>query len=152
MDWRRWAALGCFLVVVIGVGSLIGFATAPDGWYATLAKPPFNPPNWVFAPVWLALYVLIAVAGFRTFMRDPSSPPMFLWILQMILNWAWSPTWFTLHLMWPAFAIIIAILALIVGFIVTSWRRDRLAARLFVPYGLWIAFASSLNVSIALLN
>jgi tryptophan-rich sensory protein len=77
---------------------------------------------------------------------------MFLWILQMILNWAWSPTWFTLHQMWPAFAIIIAILLLILGFIVTSWRRDRVAAWLFVPYAAWVAFASSLNLSIAILN
>lgn len=152
IDWRRWAALACFLVIVIGVGALIGFTTAPDGWYAKLAKPPFNPPNWVFAPVWLALYVLIAIAGWRTFLRDASSTPMFLWILQMILNWAWSPTWFTLHLLWPAFAIIIAILLLIVAFIVTSWRRDRVAAWMFVPYAAWVAFASTLNLSIAILN
>jgi benzodiazapine receptor len=151
-EWRRWAALAVFLVVVIGVGALIGFATAPDGWYAKLAKPPFNPPNWIFAPVWLTLYVLIATAGWRTFERDPSSLPMLLWILQMILNWAWSPTWFTLHLLWPAFGIIIAILAMIVGFIVANWRRDRVAALLFTPYALWVAFASSLNLSIAILN
>lgn len=152
MDVRRAAALAGFFVVVVGIGALVGFATAPDGWYAQLAKPPFNPPNWVFAPVWLALYVLIAISGWRTFLRDPASTPMFLWILQMILNWAWSPTWFTLHQMWPAFAIILVILALIVGFIVTSWQRDRLAALLFVPYAIWVAFASSLNLSIPLLN
>ena len=65
IDWRRWAALACFLVIVIGVGALIGFTTAPDGWYAKLAKPPFNPPNWIFAPVWTALYALMALGVFR---------------------------------------------------------------------------------------
>ena len=72
--------------------------------------------------------------------------------MQMVLNWAWSPTWFTLHLLWPAFAIIIAILALIVAFIVASWKIDRVSAWLFVPYALWVAFASYLNLSIAILN
>ena len=95
---------------------------------------------------------LLGIAGARTFLRDASSTPFFLWLLQMILNWAWSPTWFTLHLLWPAFAIIAAILALIVGFIVVSWKTDRVSALLFVPYAAWVAFASSLNLSIAILN
>jgi tryptophan-rich sensory protein len=70
----------------------------------------------------------------------------------MVLNWAWSPTWFTLHLLWPAFAIIAAILMLIVAFIAVTWRSDRVSALLFVPYALWVAFASTLNLSIAILN
>jgi translocator protein len=149
---RSWAILAGFLIVVIGVGGLIGTTSAPGAWYQALAKPPFNPPNWVFAPVWFTLYVLIGIAGWRTFLRDPASPAMFLWILQMILNWAWSPTWFSLHQLWPAFAIIVAILALIVGFIAVSWRKDRVSAWLFAPYAVWVAFASTLNLSIAILN
>jgi benzodiazapine receptor len=96
--------------------------------------------------------VMIGIAGARTFLRDPSSPAMFVWTGQMLLNWAWSPTWFSLHLLWPAFAIIISILALIVAFIVMSWKTDRLSAVLFMPYAAWVAFASTLNLSIALLN
>ncbi|MDO8360528.1 MAG: TspO/MBR family protein, partial [Devosia sp.] len=124
----------------------------PDAWYQALAKPPFNPPNWVFAPVWFVLYVMIGIAGARTFIRRPAGTPMVLWVLQMLLNWAWAPVWFSLHLLWPAFAIIVAILALIVGFIATSWKADRVSALLFVPYAAWVAFASTLNLSIALLN
>ena len=63
----------------------------------------------------------------------PSSHATFLWAGQMVLNWAWSPTWFTLHLLWPAFAIIVTILALIVTFIVINWKTDRVSALLFVP-------------------
>ncbi|MEP7240506.1 MAG: TspO/MBR family protein [Devosia sp.] len=150
---RSWLGLVVFLLIVMGVGSVIGFASAPDAWYAGLAKAPWNPPNWVFAPAWFALYVMIAIAGWRSFSADPSSGQTIAWILQMILNWAWSPTWFTLHLTWPAFVLIIAILALVLAFIVISWRRgDKVSAWLFVPYAAWVGFASTLNLAIAVLN
>jgi len=141
-----------FLLVVIVVGGLIGIANVPGPWYQSLAKPPFNPPNWVFAPVWFTLYVLIAIAGWRTFEAAPRSARMVLWGGQMLLNWTWSPVWFTLHALWPAFAVIAAILLLILAFIASSWRRDRVSAVLFIPYALWVSFASALNLSIALLN
>jgi translocator protein len=141
-----------FIGIVVGVGAVIGTQTAPDAWYTALEKPPFNPPNWLFAPVWFTLYVLIGIVGARTFLRDATSPAMFCWVGQMLLNWAWSPTWFSLHLLWPAFAIIIAILALIVAFIAVTWKSDRPSAVLFLPYAAWVAFASTLNLSIALLN
>lgn len=149
---RAWLVTAIFIAVVVAVGAVIGINSPPDAWYQGLAKPPFNPPNWVFAPVWFTLYVCIGIAGARTYLRDASSLPMFLWILQMVLNWAWSPTWFTLHLLWPAFALIMVILLLIVAFVVANWKRDRGAAWLFVPYALWMAFASTLNLSIAVLN
>lgn len=149
---RALMLLGFFLVVVIGVGAVIGVSTAPGEWYASLQKPPFNPPNWLFGPVWFALYVLIAVAGWRTFLSEPNGLAMKLWYGQMALNWLWSPVWFALHLLWPAFVIIIAILALIVAFIGNRWHRDRLSAWLFAPYAAWVAFASLLNLSIAILN
>lgn len=154
-DYRNPRALwttAIFIALVVVVGAVIGISSSPDQWYQGLAKPPLNPPNWLFGPVWFALYVMIGVAGARTFLRDATSLPMLLWAMQMVLNWAWTPTWFTLHLLWPSFAIIISILALIVGFIVVSWRSDRISAWLFVPYALWVAFASYLNLSIAILN
>lgn len=149
---RTLVVTAIFIVLVVGVGAVIGTQTAPDAWYQALAKPPFNPPNWLFAPVWFTLYVMIGIAGARVFLRDPVSPAMMLWGGQMLLNWAWSPTWFSLHLLWPAFAIIIAILALIIAFIVTNWKTDRPSALLFLPYAAWVAFASTLNLSIAILN
>jgi len=149
---RSLLILTGFLVVVIGVGALIGISTAPGEWYASLDKPPFNPPNWVFGPVWFALYVLIAVAGWRTFLAEPNGSGMKLWYGQMALNWLWSPTWFTLHQPWLAFAVILGILGCIAAFIGNRWTRDRLAAWLFVPYAAWVSFATLLNLSVALLN
>jgi translocator protein len=149
---RSLVLLAIFLAAVIGVGAVIGVSTAPGEWYAALEKPPFNPPNWLFGPVWFALYVMIAIAGWRTFLRAPGGAAMKLWYGQMALNWLWSPTWFTLHWLWPAFVVIVSILALILAFIVVTWREDRVSARLFVPYAAWVGFASTLNLSIALLN
>ena len=149
---RALVLLGVFLAVVIGVGALIGISTAPGEWYVGLQKPPFNPPNWVFGPVWLTLYVLIAITGWRTFLAEPNGVGMKLWYGQMVLNWLWSPTWFALHWLWPAFFVIAAILLLILAFIVNRWNRDRISAWMFVPYATWIAFANLLNLSIATLN
>lgn len=149
---RTWLLLAAFLAVVIAVGSLIGATTAPGDWYAGLEKPPFNPPSWLFAPVWLVLYVMIAVAGWRTFLRDRGGVAMKLWAGQMALNWLWSPVFFSLHWLWPAGVVILALLALIVAFIARSRREDRLSAWLFVPYAAWVSFATVLNLSLAILN
>lgn len=149
---RSWVVTIAFIAIVCLVGGIIGVNTLPDAWYQALNKAPWNPPNWVFGPVWFTLYVLIGIAGARTFLRAPTSPAMILWALQMLLNWAWSPIWFRLHAPWPAFVVIIAILALIIAFIATTWRSDRLSSWLFVPYAMWVAFASSLNLAIAVLN
>lgn len=149
---RPWLTLGIFLVVVIGVGALIGTTSTPGAWFESLDKPPFNPPNWLFAPVWFTLYTMIAVAGWRIWMIDPNSNTMKIWFGQMALNWAWSPIWFIGQMLWPAFAVIIAILALIVAFIASARKLDPWAAWLFVPYLAWVSFASLLNFSIAILN
>jgi tryptophan-rich sensory protein len=154
-DWRAPRSLillVVFLAVVIGVGASIGVVTAPGEWYASLNKPPFNPPNWLFAPVWFALYVLIAVAGWRTFLRAPNGTAMKLWYGQMVLNWLWTPTFFSLQWLWPAVVVIVAMLITIIAFILRSWNEDRPSAWMFVPYAAWVSFATLLNTSIAILN
>jgi tryptophan-rich sensory protein len=148
---RRLVLLG-FLVLVIGGGLAIGYLTAPGEWYAGLDKPSFNPPGWVFAPVWTVLYVLIAVAGWRTFGRDRRGWPMRLWWAQLALNFLWSPVFFAAHRIGLALAIILLMLAAILAFIVMAWRQDRVAAWLFAPYAAWVGFASVLNGAIFALN
>jgi translocator protein len=146
---RRPLVFVIFLVVVLGGGLAIGAVTRPDGWYAALAKPPFNPPNWVFAPAWTLLYVMIAVAGARTYERVSG---FFLWVAQLALNFAWTPAFFLLHRPTLALCLIAALLAVILVFIVTRWTADRVSALLFVPYAAWVAFATLLNASIVVLN
>ncbi|ESX80976.1 CrtK/TspO family sensor protein [Mesorhizobium sp. LSHC412B00] len=141
-----------FLLLVLGGGLLVGYATLPGEWYASLAKPPFNPPNWVFAPAWTLLYVLIAVAGWRTWERERAAAAMKIWALQLVLNFAWSPTFFGAKQMGPALVVILALLASIPLFIATVWNGDRVSGWLFAPYAAWVAFATLLNASLLLLN
>lgn len=148
----RYASLAVFLVLVLGGGLLIGYATLPGAWYAALAKPAFNPPNWVFGPVWSLLYVLIAIAGWRIWRTLVSGAAKTLWIVQLVLNFLWSPVFFGAEMPRAGLAVIILLLAAILGFIVAAWNEDRSAAWLFVPYAFWVAFATLLNLSIVWLN
>ena len=111
-----------------------------------------NPPNWIFAPVWTVLYVMIAIAGWRTWLQENNSLALQLWFAQMLLNFSWSPVFFRLHKMGLGLAIILTLLATIVGFIAVQIRENRLAASLFVPYAAWVAFAPALNYSLLRLN
>jgi tryptophan-rich sensory protein len=145
-------SLVLFLVLVLGGGLAIGYLTGPGDWYGQLAKPAFNPPGWVFGPVWTTLYVLIAVAGWRVWRIKPTGLAMMLWWAQLVLNFAWSPSFFVAHQLGLAFVVILLLLASILGFIIVVWRHDRLASSLFAPYAAWVAFAATLNGAIFLLN
>jgi tryptophan-rich sensory protein len=135
------------------MGWLIGATNLPGEWYAGLNKASFNPPNWIFAPVWTVIYVLIAIAGWRTYLQEtPPALPMQLWYVQMALNFIWSPVVFTLHSLGLGLAIILALLGVIVGFIAVQANENRPAALLFVPYAGWVTFASVLNYSLYRLN
>ena len=113
-------ALLAFILLTVGGGLLIGVATAPGDWYAGLQKPPFNPPNWVFGPVWTVLYILIAIAGWRIWRRDPHGAAMKFWIAQLALNFIWSPLFFSAHLPGAAFVVIIALLVVILALIMLT--------------------------------
>jgi benzodiazapine receptor len=149
---NRHVSLALFLALVLGGGLVLGFLTAPGAWYAGLAKPAFNPPAWLFGPVWTVLYILIAVSGWRVWQRDRHGRPMNLWWAQLTLNFLWTPVFFAAHQIGLALVVIVLMLASILGFIATAWRLDRVAAWLFVPYAAWVAFASALNGSIWALN
>jgi tryptophan-rich sensory protein len=145
-------ALALFLLLVVGGGLVIGFLNTPGDWYAGLAKPSFTPADWVFAPTWTLLYVLIAVAGWQIWRGDAGGRPMRLWWAQLLLNFMWSPLFFSAHQTGLALVVIILLLATILTFIALAWRQNRLAAWLFVPYAGWVTLASLLNAEIFRLN
>src|SRR5689334_20527279 len=149
---RRSTTLILFLATVVGGGLAIGFLTAPGYWYAGLTKPSFSPPKWVFAPVWTLLYVLIAIAGWRTLEDDCAGRRMIAWGAQLALNFLWSPVFFAAHRIDLALLVIVLLLAALLAFIKMSWRRDRITAITFVPYAAWVGFACVLNASIFVLN
>ncbi len=141
-----------FLVLTVGGGLFIGFVTRPDEWYVTLSKPWFTPPNIIFGPVWTLLYMMIAIAGWRTFILGSPSELISVWTIALVLNFAWSPVFFRLHSPVAALFVIVAVLAAIFAFIALSWPQDALSALLFGPYAAWVFFATILNAAIWSLN
>ncbi|KAA3502634.1 tryptophan-rich sensory protein [Rhizobium rhizogenes] len=141
-----------FVVAVVAVGALIGVNNVPGEWYQSLQKPFFNPPNWIFGPVWTTLYVLIGIAGARTWIRKRMGTRMRLWFTQIVLNFLWSPIFFGMQSPAGALVIIVPMLICILAFVALTYRRDRVSMWLFVPYALWVGFATLLNASIGLLN
>lgn len=148
----RFITLIIFIVVLQAVGYFIGTVFSADEWYQVLDKPFFNPPAWIFGVVWPVLYLLVAVAGWRVFVSGGTKPGWGLWVAQLLMNWAWSPVFFGLHMIFWAMVLIFATLVVSIAFTAANWNRDRLAALCFVPYVAWLAFALLLNLSIWLLN
>ena len=147
---RNLLTLITFVTLVLGGGILIGIATPPDAWFVALAKPSFNPPGWLFGPVWSVLYICIAVAGWRQW-HSPSGRRG-LWWAQLALNFAWSPLFFGAHRIDLALVVILLLLATILMFVRATWSTDRTSALLFLPYAAWVSFATLLNASILSLN
>jgi benzodiazapine receptor len=152
MGMQNRFVLAAFVLFPVIAGTIIGMLTAPGAWYAALEKPTFNPQGYVFGPVWTVLYLLIGYAGWRIWRVAPWSAAMALWAVQMALNFAWSPVFFTLHAIGMAVSVILLLLAAIFAFIASAWQEDRIASLLFVPYAAWVAFASMLNLAILRLN
>lgn len=141
-----------FVAITVGLGVFSGIANAPGDWYQALEKPFFNPPAFLFAPVWTLLYVLIGVAGARLWLKAPASAAMQLWFGQMILNFLWSPAFFGLQSPLLGLVVILCLLAAILAFVQMARPVDRVASLLFLPYAAWVAFATLLNLSILILN
>ena len=143
--------LVCFLAA--GLGSLFTMASV-GGWYTTLAKPAWSPPDWIFGPVWTVLYATMAVAGWLVWRRGGlASVPALRWFaVQLVLNVGWSVVFFGLRMPGLAFVEIVVLWLAIVATLMTSWRVSRPAGILLVPYLLWVSFAAALNFAIWRLN
>lgn len=132
--------------------------TAPqiETWYAVLEKPAFNPPSWVFGPVWTTLYTLMGIAAWLVwqagFDRRAVKVALALFIVQFALNLAWTPAFFGLESPLLGLAVIVPLWVAIVATILGFSRIDRRAAALLVPYLAWVSFATVLNYTIWTLN
>ena len=154
---QRVSSLVLSFVLVYAVAGLGSYFTvgAIDTWYATLTKPEFNPPNWIFGPVWTILYALMAIAAWRVYQKhtNPSSRnALILYGVHLVLNAAWSIVFFGLHAPLPALGIIVVLFLSIFALTILFYRVDKAAGLLFLPYLVWVSFASYLNLSIVLLN
>lgn len=148
----KYLTLSIFVFFTVAGGALIGAQNVPGDWYDGLTKPFFNPPPWIFGPVWTVLYFMIAIAGWRSWERRAESAQMQVWFAQMAVNFIWSPIFFNAQSIGFALVVIIVLLFLILAFIAIAWNRDRVAALLFMPYAAWVSFATLLNASLFWLN
>lgn len=153
----NWFSLAGLIVLCEGVGVLGGLWTGPEigGWYLTLTKPSFNPPGWIFGPVWTALYLLMAIAAWQVFNAPASSGRtvgLSLFAVQLALNLAWSWIFFRKHAIGAA-ALEVALLWCSIGATTVLFSRvSATAAWLMAPYWGWVTFASILNATIWRLN
>ena len=144
------------LCQAVGISGAFFTAKAIPSWYKKLKKPSFNPPNWIFGPVWTLLYTLMGIVLYRLWQLEPStagrSLVLMFFFVQLGLNAIWTPLFFGLKALWPAFVEILFMLAAILATTYQLTQVDGLSAWLMLPYLLWVSFAALLNYSLAKLN
>lgn len=148
------ALLG-WLALTFCAPALGAAAGMPGDWYSTLDKPSWNPPSWLFGPVWTTLYTMMAVAAWLVSLRGgwrTQSRPLALYLIQLALNAAWTPLFFRLRNPGLAMLDILLLLAAIAATAAAFARVRRTAAALLVPYLLWVAFATVLNATLWWMN
>lgn len=146
------------IALTLSVGALGSWATAKSvqTWYPTINKPSFNPPNWLFAPVWTSLYVLIGIAAYLVWIRRDKivhfPRTVAIYSIQLILNLAWSFIFFYLHEIGFALFEILILLTVIIVNAILFYKINKWAGLMFIPYILWVSFASFLTYNIFILN
>lgn len=142
-------------ILVCALAGVIGAYFEPGIWYDTIAKPEFTPPNWVFPIVWPVLYLCMAIAVWlvwKDFGFEEGRRPLQWFILQLILNAAWSWLFFGRHSIGVALGEIALLWVAILFTIILFWYRNKAAAGLMIPYLLWVSYAVALNLAIWQLN
>jgi len=146
-------------VVVCELAGIIGSVfTTPSipGWYAGIVKPSFNPPNWIFGPVWTVLYAMMGLAAYLVYEKGLKRPEvkraLTVFAAQLVLNTLWSIVFFGAHMILGAAVVIVVLWTLILATILLFHKISKPAASLLIPYILWVSFATVLNVSFYALN
>jgi tryptophan-rich sensory protein len=155
---RNWLRLILSILICESAGLLgsIFTVSAIPTWYATLNKPPFNPPNWLFGPVWTLLYLLMGIALYlvwkKGWKRKDVKIALGVFFIQLLLNASWSIVFFGAQQILAAFIVIILMWIAILASIFLFYRISKAAAYLLIPYILWVSFAGVLNYSLLILN
>lgn len=144
--------LGLFLAIVITMGSLSGILALPGTWFVQLNKPVFLPPSWALTPIWLAIYILTAIVGWRIWLKPVRAILLFIWIVQLLMYWLWAPVFLSLKI--PAMALsMLATAGAMQTLLIFFLRKiDRISALLLAPQLFWTATIGLLNGAILLMN
>jgi tryptophan-rich sensory protein len=154
----NWAKFGGAFLLCLGTGFVGSIFTTPaiPVWYASLHKPAFSPPNFVFAPVWTTLFILMAIALYLVWQKSGSNNKaragVIIFVIHLCFNALWSISFFFLHNPLLALLDIIILWILIAALMVKFYAVDKRASYLLTPYLLWVSFASALNYFIFILN
>jgi len=158
MRINNFGKLAVSVLVCLSAGFIGSFFTTPSipTWYATLNKPSFNPPNWLFAPVWTTLFILMGIAAFfiwrKGLKKKEVKSALIIFLFQLIFNTLWSFLFFKFHSPFWALADIAVLWVLILLSLIKFWKINKAAGILLIPYLLWVSFASFLNYTIYRLN
>jgi tryptophan-rich sensory protein len=154
----KYAKLAVSILLTLSAGWLGSIFTTPaiNGWYATLQKPSFNPPNWLFGPVWTFLFIAMGVSLYLIWQRGLEKPEtkkaFVFFIVHLLFNVLWSVIFFGLKNLGLAFGEIIILWVMILALALNFYKIDKVAGILLIPYLCWVSFASFLNFAISRLN
>jgi len=145
------------ILLPLSLGAIAGMFTSQSvpEWYATLNRPSFNPPNWIFGPVWTTLYILMGISFFLIWKQDASKErnrAILFFLLQLLLNFAWSFIFFYFNKIGLALVEIILLWISIIMMLVVFYKIKPMASYINIPYLLWVTFATVLNASYYILN
>jgi len=154
---RQWISLAVSVGICLGAAGIGSVLTRPSiaTWYATLRKPPWTPPNWVFGPVWTVLYLSMAVAAWWVWHQvgfSHGKVPLTLFAVQLAFNVAWSGIFFGLRFPGGAFLEVVFLWLFILWTAIAFWPVSRTASWLMVPYLTWVTYAGALNAAIWRMN
>jgi tryptophan-rich sensory protein len=144
-----------FFIITFSASLIGGLATVSfkEPWYSTLIKPSFNPPDWVFGPVWTILYLMMTIAIWLYWhSKNKDMNTVYIYFIHLVFNSAWSIVFFVYHNIFLALIVLLILISLILVLIVRFRRVKKMSSYLMVPYLLWTIFALILNVSILILN
>jgi len=147
------AILICQMIGLIGA---VFTSSSVSTWYVTLTKPSFNPPNWVFAPVWTTLYIMMGISAFlvweKGFENQKVKTSLSIFGIQLILNLSWTIIFFGLKSTMGGLVVIIILWFLILLTILHFYKLSKVAGIILLPYIMWVSFATVLNTAIVILN
>ena len=143
-------ALVTYSASAIGGMVTIGFK---EPWYSLLIKPTYNPPSWVFAPVWTTLYLMITIAAWSFWnSKNKDVNTVYIYFIHLIFNTTWSVVFFVFHKIFLALVVLIILILLIIILMIRFRRVNMISYYLMIPYLLWCFYALVLNVSLLILN
>ena len=154
MTKNKYLSLAIIILITFSASFIGGYVTTSfkEPWYSEIILPSFNPPSWVFAPVWTALYIMMSLAIWRVWIKLSDKKILAIYFYHLFFNATWSVIFFGFHLIELALFNLIIILFFIIKLMRIYFKKERFSFYLMVPYLLWSSYAFILNFTIAILN